>query len=324
MDFVCEGQVLKKYTGNNLKVIIPNDIITIDESAFKNSNIEEIIFNDILEEINDYAFKDCNLKKVVFPKTLKKIGKFSFACNKNLKSVILNETLQIIDEYAFLDCAALKKISLPNIKIIRKGTFYDCKNLKRVYSKNIEQIDEYAFYNCKSLSQFIDLGNVNSIKMNAFSFCAFKKLDLENVGIIGDNTFSNNNLLKCITIGSTLHTIGVGSFSNCKALLRFIVSDKNAFFTSKNDSLYNKSMNYFIAYPIGKKDILFTDNTVTKVYDYAFFNARNLTAIEMKSLKDIGIDSFSNCVNLKKVSNNIKIKYESFVGCKYLTMDNVD
>ena len=324
MDFICDGQVLKKYTGTSLKVIIPDNIKIIDENAFKDSRLEEIIFNDSLEEINDYAFRNCNFKILNFPKSLKKIGKFAFSCNKNLKNIVLNEKLQIIDEYAFLDCCELKRISLPDIKVIRKGTFYNCKSLKMVDSKNIEQIDEYAFYNCKSLTKFINLGNVNTIKMNAFSFCGFKKLNLSNVNILGDNTFSGNNLLKSILIGSTLHTIGVGSFSNCKCLLKFIVSNKNAFFTSKNDCLYNKSMNYFIAYPIGKKDIKFTDNLVTKVYDYAFFNARNLISLEMKSLKDIGIDSFSNCVNLKKVSNNIKIKYESFVGCKYLTMDNID
>ena len=92
---------------SDIKTInVKNNVKSIGNYAFADSDIEEVIFEDnsVCTEIGAHAFKNCtSLQKVTFGSKPK---------------------LTWINKYAFSDCDALKKISLPStLKKISSGAF---------------------------------------------------------------------------------------------------------------------------------------------------------------------------------------------------------
>lgn len=139
---------VKGIKDNNLsgKIIVPSDIDNvavkiINPHTFLNTNVEEIVFMEGLEEISSFAISDCvNLKKVIIPASCKIIGGVSYMpaieyCD-NL------ETIEIYGEYESLplfvaDCPSLKNIvfygDVINITNEFKYNFYKCEpRVKRV------------------------------------------------------------------------------------------------------------------------------------------------------------------------------------------------
>lgn len=139
---------IKGIKDNNLsgKIIVPSDIDNvavkiINPHTFLNTNVEEIVFMEGIEEISSFAISDCvNLKKVIIPASCKIIGGVSYMpaieyCD-NL------ETIEIYGEYESLplfvaDCPSLKNIvfygDVINITNEFKYNFYKCEpRVKRV------------------------------------------------------------------------------------------------------------------------------------------------------------------------------------------------
>ena len=139
---------VKGIKDNNLsgKIIVPSDIDNvavkiINPHTFLNTNVEEIVFMEGIEEISSFAISDCvNLKKVIIPASCKIIGGVSYMpaieyCD-NL------ETIEIYGEYESLplfvaDCPSLKNIvfygDVINITNEFKYNFYKCEpRVKRV------------------------------------------------------------------------------------------------------------------------------------------------------------------------------------------------
>ena len=82
------------------KVVLPNTVKVIEESAFANIKAEQVLFKNGLEKIDGYAFRDAGIRSenLVFPKTLKSIGHYAFVENKIPK---------------FSQDNSLKKVTLP-------------------------------------------------------------------------------------------------------------------------------------------------------------------------------------------------------------------
>ena len=91
-DFVIEKGVLKKYTGNDKHITVPENVKTISSYAFNNSHeLLTVTISNGTKKIDSYAFKDCTgLKKVILPETIEVIGDESFRNCTNLKEFICN------------------------------------------------------------------------------------------------------------------------------------------------------------------------------------------------------------------------------------------
>ena len=83
------------------KVILPNSVKEIEDAAFANIRMEQIVFKNGLENIGRDAFKGVGIKSenLIFPRTLKSIGHYAFAENRIPK---------------FSQNNSLKKVTLPN------------------------------------------------------------------------------------------------------------------------------------------------------------------------------------------------------------------
>lgn len=81
--FIIKNNALKGLTnyGQTLsKIIVPNSVTVIDDSAFyKCTSLISVTLGNSVETIGDYAFKECkNLTSIVIPKTVTSIGSKSF------------------------------------------------------------------------------------------------------------------------------------------------------------------------------------------------------------------------------------------------------
>lgn len=140
-DFVLaktyKGEELKKYTGNEEHIVIPEGIVSIGGHAFRNcASIVSVHIPDSVEQINFGAFENCsNLKDIRMPK-MKNTYSVSetafegcisladengfFICNNvlyryfgNAETVVVPEGVEAIGQGAFSTCYSVKEIVLP-------------------------------------------------------------------------------------------------------------------------------------------------------------------------------------------------------------------
>ena len=99
-NFVILEDVLKKYTGTAMDIIIPESVTAIDKRAFWHCSekLQSITLSAGITIIPEYAFSDCeNLQSVTLPESLTVIGSYAFWNCRNLQS-ILNDNHNIADK----------------------------------------------------------------------------------------------------------------------------------------------------------------------------------------------------------------------------------
>lgn len=98
-------------------------ITSIDNLAFSNSNIKEVVLRAPIVQIGYEAFKGCsNLKKFEHAGTLKKIRHHAFDGCKNLLDFDLS-SVETIEKMAFHDTGLVKVVINGNVRYLQTGTF---------------------------------------------------------------------------------------------------------------------------------------------------------------------------------------------------------
>ena len=101
--FVIENNVLTKYNGQESIVHIPENVVSIGESAFANNNtITGVIISSDCKAIECHAFEKCeNLRFVILGDNTETIGFSAFSECKKLEYVKNTISLKTINGYAF-------------------------------------------------------------------------------------------------------------------------------------------------------------------------------------------------------------------------------
>ena len=131
------------------KVVFPSSIEIIDESAFRETAIQDISIPSSVVIINKTAFQSCqDLKTVDIPNSVKTILDAAFQNCTSLTSVEIPNSIREIS-YRLFKASGLTEITIPStVKVIGKEAFADCKNLKKVVIEDgVRKIDNNAFYN---------------------------------------------------------------------------------------------------------------------------------------------------------------------------------
>ena len=129
------------YNLDLVKVVIPDSIITIGESAFYDcENLENVTLSKNITSIEFGTFGMCyKLENISIGNKVEKIGQQAFQCC-NLKNIIIPNSVNVIDDYAFSMCRELKEISFSNnINTIGSGAFGDCISLKNVHFQGTKE-----------------------------------------------------------------------------------------------------------------------------------------------------------------------------------------
>lgn len=219
MTFEIRNQTLRKYTGNEEHVIVPEGITSIADYAFYGaSSMRFLDLPGSLKEIGSSAFYDCeNLESLVMPDSVCYIGEGLFARCRSLRKVIFSDRLSSLPRITFFRCEDLEEAVLPaRLKTIGRACFEQCHSLKHLtLPETLQVISENAFDDCSSL----------------------QKIELpESLREIGDNTFFACTSLRHINIPDSLQKMGKGALetrgklsviSNDTFLLRSYMFDNN-------------------------------------------------------------------------------------------------
>ena len=336
-------------------LIIPDNVITIEEGAFYGCNNfnYSLILSENLETIEKYAFYKCARFKgnltihnkvttigdgafygcdnfdgdLTLSENLETIGKEAFYGCKNLKgSILIPDGVTAIEEGIFYNCSKLDgTLSLSDdITSIGKEAFYNCSALMGdlTIPEGVTTIGERAFANCSKLAGVLTLpNNMTSIGMEAFSGCSSLTGSLKvpkGLTIVESGTFAEcNNLNGTLTLSSTLQTIGEDAFKNCSNLTGNLIIPTNV--TLIEESAFNWCESFE-----GKLTI---HSNISSVGMEAFSFCMGLTSLEVENVNTIIMPkAFEHCEGLQSFSLPSETTYilpEVFAYCSSLTSLNL-
>ena len=133
------------------KIIIPDNIISIGKSAFRNcSSLTSVTIPNSVTSIEESAFNNCSsLTSVTIPDSVTSIGYGAFSYCSILASVTIPNNVTSIEESAFNNCSSLTSVTIPD---------------------SVTSIGGSAFQHCDILTSVTIPDSVTSIGYGAFDY----------------------------------------------------------------------------------------------------------------------------------------------------------
>lgn len=246
-------------------ITIPSSVKVLGDEAFGGMSITQGVFENIvfakgsqLEKVGAKAFKlNPSLKNIYLPNTVKEIGQgICFGCGA-LEGVYLNN--DYYDNWYFGRAAVLcnydgnNKYNIvvfpavfsnnnqpSNVLAGATNIEYGAISMSNVGSNLhwwwFENIDSYNFANCDALS-WVTLDRVQTIGDYVLYMCdALLSIDLPMASVIGSNCFTDNSVLKSISLGCDELEIISSMGSNCPMLTTLRIPAGVASITSSFNS----------------------------------------------------------------------------------------
>ncbi|MCD8049191.1 MAG: leucine-rich repeat domain-containing protein [Clostridia bacterium] len=227
----------------------------------------------------------------------------------NIISVVISDGVTSIGNEAFSNGTALTSVLIGNsVTTIGSGAFAYCSKLASVsISNSVTTISDGAFYECTALTSVTIPNSVTSIGEGAFGWCtALTSVSIgNNVTTIGNSVFAHCSELTSIMIPSSVTSIGSHAFAYCTSLTNITVDENNENYCDVDGVLFDKNLTELINYPTKKADTEYViPNSVTKIYDVAFYGCSNLLNITISdNIKSIGSDAFYDTAYYNSESN---------------------
>lgn len=307
---------------------IPDDVKAINEQAFEDVCVKEVILPAGLESIEDEAFKNSALTKIDLT-NVKFLGNKVFEFSE-LREITYSKYLTYIPERCFrgsnlaefeipkqvtalktgcFEGTNLERIDLSGIITLEEFVFFDCFNLKEIIlSETITEIPDGFCRRCQCLEK-INLSHVQFIGTSAFSECsnldagnlsakidrhafegtAVRNLDIKDISELDKGVYQNCENLESVTISGD-RAIPDRLFSGCKNLKNVTIDEG---ITAVGDSAFSKTAVEKIILP----------STVIVVRSDAFRECRQLREVILNDgLKTIAESAFKRTENLSEIS----------------------
>ena len=166
------------------------------------------------------------------------------------------------------------------------------------------------------------------------------------VSTVVSASFEFSTGVTSVTMGTNVTNIGYSAFYDSSALTSITVNSNNAFYSTTNGVLYDKTKTVLIQYPSGLPGTYVIPDTVSNISDGAFGDAFGLTSVVIPNgVTNIGVEAFYSCINLSSVTLGANVRtiqqaaffycpalqsivfpasltnlgFEAFAGCLYLT-----
>ena len=163
-EFVIKGGVLKKYTGSDIDVTIPDGVKAIGAHNgaanpgpfFGCAMVQSIAFPPSVELILERGVSECrSLRRVRFSEGLREIEEGAFSSNEKLTEISLPDSCETIEKGAFSCCRNLQKAKLPrSLRVLPSLAFSECGCLREItWPNKLEEIGDWAFSSCRSLKK---------------------------------------------------------------------------------------------------------------------------------------------------------------------------
>ena len=212
---------------------------------------------------------------------------------------------------------------------------------KVILRSHVKSIASEAFYNCANMTDATIGQNVTSIGTSAFAKCQnLKNLTFTSgsqLTYIGQESFANTIITK-LTLPSTVTSIGIGAFKDCKYLTTLSLPQNLT--TISAQAFQNCSGLTKLTIPSSVKYIrnqafqgctgissLVIPDNVTTLGEQAFSGCEELSSITIGSgIKTIGNGAFEKCKALTKVNIPYTVKTigdNAFAECTKITELNI-
>lgn len=219
-------------------IVLPENIVSIGESAFDGSSIQTISFSSNTKSLvlGKNVFKDCaNLTELDIPNCVTLIPEgLCYDCT-SLLNVTLPEACTFIGQSAFYNCNSLAGVAIPaSCTFISSSAFCYCKQLQSVTFGETENSDKTlilgtkAFENCDALTTISIPEGCTSIPANAFWSCdSLRSVTIpESCTSISDNVFAyckslsqiNSSNVQEAILPQNCTSIGANAFQDCTSL----------------------------------------------------------------------------------------------------------
>ena len=262
--------------------------------TFIAGKLQYSILNEHEVKVNSHVDSSYATGEVIIPETVE-----AAEWNKNY-------TVKRIGEEAFKGCNRLTTIKVPNsVTTIGYAAFQDCDGLTSInIPESVTAIENYVFSGCNGLTSINIPNAVTTIGDYAFSGCiGLTTINIPNsVTTIGEFAFFNCWGMTEIHIPSSVTTIGNQAFAWCY-LNAITVNADNAYFSSYEGVLFDKSQHTIIRCPEGKKGEYKIPNSVITIENSAFQDCSGLTTINIpNSVTIIGNSAFESCNELTTIN----------------------
>lgn len=163
------------YALNNIaphqkKLVIPNSVTYIGESAFASCYIDQVIISDNVEHLSNYCFSECFIDDIHLPARLKHIG-YAALNNNTLRNLELPDSLETIEGRAFHGLTKKRLVIPESVRRIDPEAFYyiyvDTLDIRPL----LDSIPRAAFYSSQSLVKLILPPTIKRIGRSAFYEC---------------------------------------------------------------------------------------------------------------------------------------------------------
>lgn len=288
-------------------LILPNDIVEIGKSAFKNTGLTTFTVPASVTTLGDNIFDgSLSLTSVTFedtedaPSELKALGNFMFANCPKFTTVKLPSTLTFMGRATFQN-SGLTEIEIPggvtalsysatNTGYSSESALFDgCKDLHTVtFAKNedgedsLTVIAQKAFQGCASLKTINLPSTLTGIGSYAFSGSGITAIKIPaSVEDFGSYIFMDCGDLASVEFekdkdGETLiESITIGMFQNCVSLTSFTVPDSVTLISDKS----------------------FENTGITEI-----FIGKNVTNLGKTSTSSAPLNPFGGCASLTKIT----------------------
>lgn len=164
----------------------------------------KIVIPEGVEVIKESAFSDCHIRSVVMPDSLKKIEKWAFIYCHELECVDFGKGITkigihgVIDNDTFMRCNNLKHVVIPSqVKVIERGVFSHSGLESITLQEGLETIHCNVFTYCKDLKSIRlpeSLNILDSQDDNHISYIEMKTVPNHFVDSILSNYFGSERV----------------------------------------------------------------------------------------------------------------------------------
>ena len=168
-------------------------------------------------------------------------------------------------------------------------------------SQRVTTIGMHAFYDCTTITALSFPDSLTSIEEEACGSCSG---------------------LTHINLPASLTNFDSTAFLSCSCLTSITVSATNAFFSSPNGVLFNKSLTRLIEFPPGRTGGYAIPPGVTVIGNYAFDTCAGITNLTFPSgITSIGMEALEGCTGLGAITlpdSLTRIDDSAFAWCENL------
>ena len=209
--FVIENGILKKYTGKQERVVVPDYVTSIAHKAF---------------------YFCGNLTTVEIPRSVTSIEHQPFVGCRNLQAINVDAENHIFSS---------EKGVLFNKEKTTLIVYPEGKSVKYIIPDGVTKIGYGAFSNCSGITAITLADSVTSIDNYAFLSCGkLSKIVLSaNLRSIGDYAFAGCSELSSITLPASLETIGKKSLDGWMSTKKIEIRSSNLRLPDKKLSIFN-------------------------------------------------------------------------------------